>query len=230
MSIGPIFSVSALRVFSVSSQCDRGANAAMLELVMMPKPVKLILLPTDMSRDLRASVRYGIELAAQLGAELRFFAVLDSPSRLALVQRHGKASRRRAASFREKIVEDAKTILQKLIAEAAELGVRASGKAVVAENIKQEVLREARESAVDLILVESSEQSLLQDFLFGDNSEEIMQSAPCSVLTMKLQEEAAVPASGSQDAAASIDGQSGKGQPGKGQPGKIEGQQEGGET
>lgn len=157
---------------------------------MTPKPVRRILLPTDLTRDSRGPVRYGMELAAQLGADLRFFAVLDSPSQLALVQRHGKADRRRGdAGFREKIVEDAKSILETLVHEAAELGVRASGRAVVGEKVDQEVLREARESEVDLIVVETHEQSLLQDFLFGDNSEEITHLAPCPVLTIRCPED-----------------------------------------
>lgn len=152
---------------------------------MTPKPVKLILLPTDLTRDSAETVRYAIELAAQLGAHLRFFTVLDSPSQLALVQRHGKADRRRDSGFREKIVEDAKGILEKLVEDAAKLGVRASGRAVVGEKVDKEVLREARDSDVDLILVESHEQSLLQDFLFGDSSEEITHLAPCPVLTIR---------------------------------------------
>lgn len=152
---------------------------------MTPKPVQLILLPTDLTRDSSAPVRYGIDLAAQLGAALRFFAVLDSPSQLALVQRHGKADRKRDASFREKLIEDAKSILSKLVEDAAAVGVEASGRAVIGERVDLEVLREARESGVDLIIVESHEQSLLQDFLFGDNSEEITHLAPCPVLTIR---------------------------------------------
>lgn len=156
---------------------------------MRPKPVRRILLPTDLTRDSSGPVRYGMELAAQLGADLRFFAVLDSPSQLALVQRHGKADRRRDSGFRQAIVEDAKSILEKLVHEAAELGVRASGRAVVGEKVDQEVLREARDSEVDLIIVETHEQSLLQDFLFGDNSEEITHLAPCPVLTIRCPED-----------------------------------------
>lgn len=135
------------------------------------------------------AVRYGIELAAQLGADIRFFAVLDSPSQLALVQRHGKADRRRDSGFREKIIDDAKSILSKLVDQAAREGVTASGRAVVGEKVDQEVLREARESGVDLIVVESHEQSLLQDFLFGDNSEEISHRAPCPVLTIRSRDD-----------------------------------------
>ena len=151
---------------------------------MTPKPVKLILLPTDLTRDSSSLVHYGIELAAQLGAHIRFFAVLDSPSQLALVQRHGKADRRRDSGFRKKIIEDAKGILEKLVEDASKSGVRASGRAVVGEKVDKEVLREAADSNVDLIIVESREQSLLQDFLFGDNTEEISHLAPCPVLTI----------------------------------------------
>ncbi|MDP6424903.1 MAG: universal stress protein [Planctomycetota bacterium] len=152
---------------------------------MAPKSVERILVPTDLTTAVDALIDYSIGLADQLGAELLFFAVLDSPTALRLIERHHDGMKRSdSAGFRSKLADDAKVLLQELVDRAAEHRVRASGHAVVSEKVGQEVLREARERNADLIVLAAEDRSMLWRFLFGDSLEEISHLAPCPVLTV----------------------------------------------
>ena len=152
-------------------------------------PIRTILVPIDLGSSQQTFRDYAIGLAKQLQAELLFFAVLDSATKLALIERH-KARAERGTGFRGRIAEDARLYLEELVERASEQGVRASGHAKVSEKIGESVVDEARAREVDLILVASGGHSLLWDFLFGDSSEVIADKAPCPVLTIKPGEEA----------------------------------------
>lgn len=152
---------------------------------MLQMPIDKVLIPTALSMEQDWLQDYAIGLCKQLGAELLFFAVIDSPTTLKLIESHPSAGSRRDAGFRAKLVADAKVVLRGLVERAAAEGVRASGHAIVAEQVGQEVIREAAESEADLILLAAEDHSILWGFLFGDSSEVIQHLAPCPVLTVK---------------------------------------------
>ncbi len=161
----------------------------------MEKPIQKILVPTDLSRSQDALTRYAIQLAEQLGAELLFFAVLDSSAQLNLIGSYstgleegegaGAAVAQSGEGFRTNIIEDAKRRLQKLVDEAMENDVRAYGHAILSEQAKAEILREARESKVDLILLGIDEYPLLWKLIFGEAYDTLLHGAPCPVLTCR---------------------------------------------
>ncbi len=151
---------------------------------MVDKLVRRILVPMDLSREQPQLQEYAIALAAQLGADLLFFSVIDSPTTLALIGNHPSAGKG-SSGFRAKVVADAKVLLERMVALAVESGVRASGHAVVSERVGDKVIHEASERDADLILVVAEDHSMLWNFFFADSSEVISHRAPCPVLTIK---------------------------------------------
>jgi len=147
------------------------------------QPIRKILVPVDLGRRDSALRTYAIALAKQLGGEILFFAVIDSPTMLHLIE--SRPSHTGEEGFRDNVVADAKVLLKRLVDLAAESGVRATGHAVVSERVDREVTREAAERDADLIIVDAEAHSTLWRLLFGASAEEILHRAPCPVLSFK---------------------------------------------
>ena len=149
--------------------------------------IRRILVPTDLSQWAEGAVDYAIGLAAQLGAELRFLAVVDSPVIVTLIGNTAGKDRGadRDRNFQRKLVEDARRILQRDVDRAAERGVRAIGHVKFSEDADREILAEAKDGNVDLILVMAPERKSLTEWLVGDTAEEITHRAPCPVLMLR---------------------------------------------
>ncbi|MEZ5988005.1 MAG: universal stress protein [Planctomycetota bacterium] len=151
---------------------------------MARAPVRKILVPVDLSRRDVETVDYAIALALQLGAELWLFSVIDSPTKLYLIQSQ-PAEHKKDEGFNARVVEDAKVLLRRLVDRATQKGVQAFGHAVVSERPDREIPREAQERGVDLILFGDREHGLLSRLFFGDTTEEVLEKAPCPVLVVK---------------------------------------------
>ena len=103
-------------------------------MVDVGQPIRRILVPVDLGRRDSQLRTYAIALAKQLSGELLFFAVIDSPTMLQLIE--SRPSETAEAGFRDKLVADAKVLLKRLVDLAAEAGVRATGHAVVSERVE----------------------------------------------------------------------------------------------
>lgn len=159
----------------------------------MPTPnnlIRRVLVPIDLAHSESGLFDYALALGKQLGAELLFFAVIDSPTTLFLIESHPSEGTARDVGFRAKLAADAKVLLKRMVDRAAKDGIRAMGHAVVAEHLQREVLREAEEREVDLILFGSEEHSVLYRLIIGDTADTIMHRAPCPVLTVKTRSRA----------------------------------------
>jgi nucleotide-binding universal stress UspA family protein len=159
------------------------------------KPVVArILMPTDLTEWAEGAVDYGIALAAQLGAELWLFVVIDSPTIVTLMAHaeHRDTGGRLATGkdpgkggFHDKLVADARRILQQDVDRAAAKGVRALGHVKISEDSEREILAEARRSAADLIVMMAPERHGLAELLIRSTAEEIMRRAPCPVMILR---------------------------------------------
>lgn len=152
---------------------------------MSERVVQRILVPVDLSLRETPDYGYAVKLAAQLGAELLLFSVIDTSAMVALIPQHRMRSPK-DESFQHSIVEDAKSILQRIVDHAASLGVPALGHAIVAEDIEDQILREALLRKVDLIVVRASRRSTIMQALTGSTAGEILKAAPCPVLVAAM--------------------------------------------
>ena len=79
-------------------------------------------------------------------------------------------------------------------AELAKLGAEARAKKVTVEEVvvqgkpSAEIMRFARETEVDMIVLGTHGKGMLDQALFGSTTERVVRRAPCPVLTVRLAE------------------------------------------
>jgi nucleotide-binding universal stress UspA family protein len=145
--------------------------------------LKRILLPTDFSESASHALRYGISFAREYKAELILLHVVETLS-------VGYASDLFPVPMAEVLDEIsgyAKTEIAKLTAQAMERGV-AAREVVLQGKPAAEIIRFAREQAVDMIVLGTHGRGVLDHALFGSTTERVVRKAPCPVLTCRLAE------------------------------------------
>ncbi len=145
--------------------------------------LKKILVPTDFSESAAQALRYGISFACEYKAELRLLHVVETLS-------VGYASDLFPVPMAEvfdEIAGYAQTELDKLASVAAERGV-AARKEVIQGKPPSEIIRYARENAIDMIVLGTHGRGVLDHALFGSTTERVVRKAPCPVLTCRLAE------------------------------------------
>ncbi len=149
----------------------------------MAAVVQRILAPVDLAESREPDLSYAIGLAAQLGAELKLLAVIDTPATLNLIGHHGSTGR--GGGFEHELQQEVEAKLQRAVDQAAEAGVRALGHLTFSENLEEQILKEALVEQVDLILVRSLGRSGIMKALLGSTAGEILKAAPCPVLVAR---------------------------------------------
>jgi nucleotide-binding universal stress UspA family protein len=145
--------------------------------------LKKLLVPTDFSESARHALSYGISFAREYEAELQLLHVVENLT-------VGYAS----DLFPVPMAEVFQEISGYAKAELAKLGEEARAKdVVVAEHVAQgkpsaEIIRFARENAVDMIVLGTHGKGMLDQALFGSTTERVVRRAPCPVLTVRLAE------------------------------------------
>ncbi len=128
---------------------------------------------------------YAVRLAAQLRAELLLLAVIDTPATVNLIGKHRATAEAEGENFTSTLIADAKAIVQSVVDEAAQQGVKALGHGTVNEEVEEQILKEALVKKVDLILVRSKGRGTLMKALLGSTAGEILKAAPCPVLVAR---------------------------------------------
>jgi nucleotide-binding universal stress UspA family protein len=145
--------------------------------------LKRILVPTDFSESARHAQTYGGSFAREYDAELLLVHVVET---LAV----GYASDLFPVPMAEVYQEmsgHARAELSRLADESRERGVKV--REVLAQGRPaEEVVRLAREEAVDLIVVGTHGRGVLDKALFGSTTERVVRRAPCPVLVCRLSE------------------------------------------
>ena len=145
--------------------------------------LRRILVPTDFSESANHALAYGISFAAEYKADLVLLHVIETLS-------VGYASDLfpvPMAEVLEEIGSYARGELAKLAAQAAERGVTAHQVGVQGKPAA-EVIRYAKEQAIDMIVLGTHGRGVLDHALFGSKTERVVRKAPCPVLTCRLTE------------------------------------------
>ena len=145
--------------------------------------LKKVLVPTDFSESARHALTYATSFALEYRAELTLLHVVENLT-------VGYASDLFPVPMQEVFQEIsgyAKTELAKLGALAREKGL------TVVEQVAQgkpsaEIIRFARESEIDMIVLGTHGKGMLDQALFGSTTERVVRRAPCPVLTVRLSE------------------------------------------
>jgi nucleotide-binding universal stress UspA family protein len=142
-----------------------------------------VLVPTDFSDSARHALAYGLSFAAEYKAELILLHVVETVPM-------GYASELFPVPMAEvfqQVSGYARTELSRLSAEASQKGV-AVRELVVQGKPSAEIVRVARDEAVDMIVLGTHGRGVLDKALFGSTTERVVRKAPCPVLTCHLVE------------------------------------------
>jgi nucleotide-binding universal stress UspA family protein len=145
--------------------------------------LKKILVPTDFSDSARHALSYGISFAREYDAELTLLHVVET---VAVGYASDLFPVPMAEVFQE-ISGYARTELTKLADEARGRGARVK-ELVTQGKPAADILRVAREDAIDMIVLGTHGKGVLDHALFGSTTERVVRKAPCPVLTCRLSE------------------------------------------
>lgn len=143
--------------------------------------LKRIVLPTDFSENARQAGRYAVALAERFGAELHLLhvmqdlvAVAPEPGLMAPITSDAIVERTHAA--------------EQLLAKLPEPDWGSPASVVRATRVGPpflEIVRYARETDADLIVLGTHGRSGLAHILMGSVAERVVRKAPCPVLTVR---------------------------------------------
>jgi nucleotide-binding universal stress UspA family protein len=150
---------------------------------MVAPVIRRILAPVELADRRDLDLGYAVGLAAQLRAELRLLAVIDTPATVNLIGGHRATSG--GGDFDRALQEEVQAMLQKLVDQAAAAGVAAVGHLTFSEDVEEQILKEALVQRVDLILVRSRGRAGIMKALLGSTAGEILKAAPCPVLVAR---------------------------------------------
>lgn len=145
--------------------------------------LKKILVPTDFSESARHALKYAVSFAQEYGSEITLLHVVE-------IVAVGYASDLfpvpMAEAFQE-ISAYARSEITKLAEEVRGRGIPV--KELVAQGKPAaEILRVAREEAIDMIILGTHGKGMLDQALFGSTTERVVRKAPCPVLTTRVAE------------------------------------------
>ena len=142
--------------------------------------LRRILVPTDFSESANHALAYGISFAREYKAELVLLHVVETLS----VGYAGDLFPVPMAEVLNEITAYARGELAKAAAQAGERGVTAR-QVVIQGKPATEVIRYAKEQAIDMIVLGTHGRGVLDHALFGSTTERVMRKAPCPVLTCR---------------------------------------------
>ncbi len=146
--------------------------------------LRSILVPIDFSVHSKNALKYAIPLAEQFGASLHLVFVVEPtvyPADLGFGQVVLPGIEE---ELREKGAEELQALIER------EIGTRVQATCVVRTGSPhQEILSEAEEKDVDMIVVATHGHSGVEHMLFGSTADRIVRHAKCPVLTIRPEQE-----------------------------------------
>jgi nucleotide-binding universal stress UspA family protein len=144
------------------------------------REIRKILVPTDFSAHAEAAAEWAVDLAEKFGAEVTLVHVYDYPTYVlpdgALLP---------AADVIGNLMADIQDRFDRLKAKFAERGVALRTETRQGVPLP-EIVKLARESGTDLIVMGTHGRTGIQHFLIGSVAEKVVRKAPCPVLTVRL--------------------------------------------
>ena len=142
--------------------------------------VKRILAVSRSTKCCRMVLRSGISLARKYGAELYVMHVIHDPFSLEGWNLPVPSIEKEF----EKMVQDSKAELDKMVREAKEEGLPVTVWVRDGEPDK-EIIKAVEEEDIDLVIMPSHQEGRLEHFLFGKTNDIVMRKLPTSILLVK---------------------------------------------
>ncbi|MDX5418790.1 MAG: universal stress protein [Hymenobacteraceae bacterium] len=147
--------------------------------------MRRILVPTDFSDQARNAFEVAVSLAQKTGAAIKLLHVVEMPSSYSfsatgdLVGGNGMEQ-----VYMMKLLENTKYRMSELINSINHEGVEVVQE-VDADSVIRKIRRVISDDKVDLVVMGSKGSSGMDEFLIGSNTEKVVRTAECPVLTVK---------------------------------------------
>ena len=146
--------------------------------------VKHILVPVDFSEGSRAALRYAVELAEHLGADIDVLHVWEPSPYIAPTQLIWIGGD--AMSFWTHMDQNLRAQLNELIADEAPQARVEIHAHVQAGYVAQSLLERLKDGAYDLVVMGTHGRTGISHWLLGSVAERVVRLAPCPVLTVRV--------------------------------------------
>ncbi len=138
--------------------------------------IKKILAPTDFSEVSKLGLRYALETARDVGAEVIVYHAID----------FGADWHNRRAGFARNLLEESRRLLDKFLAEnfADCIDLVEVRQVVEFGAPYKNIVEEAASEAVDMIVMATHGRTGVDHFILGSIAEKVVAHAPCPVLVV----------------------------------------------
>ncbi|MBD0326530.1 MAG: universal stress protein [Pyrinomonadaceae bacterium] len=144
--------------------------------------IRFLLLPTDFSECANYALSYASEFAREAGASIICVHVIEPV--VPTVGYSGVTEPLPMADISEQLEDSATRELPKIAQHVACSGLVVE-EVIAHGDAASEIVRVAKERAVDLIVISSHGRTGLGRMLFGSTAEQVVRHAPCPVLVVK---------------------------------------------
>ena len=146
--------------------------------------LKNVLVPTDFSETSDSALRYGKALAAAFGGTLHIVHIVEEPyGQPWAVEAYGFS----LAALQDEWIKDAQGRLAASVTEDEKKTLKSITTTVLGHPV-MEILRYAKENAIDLIVMGTHGRGPLGHVVLGSVAERVVRKAPCPVLTVRTPE------------------------------------------
>lgn len=147
--------------------------------------MRRILVPTDFSEQAQYAFEVAVSIARRTGAAIKLLHVVDMP-RTASFSATGDVTYHDNMEqlYVMRLLETTKGSMRKLLDKVEHNGVEVVQEVDV-DIVVNKIKRVIKEDRVDLVVMGSKGSSGLDEFLIGSNTEKVVRTAECPVLTIK---------------------------------------------
>jgi nucleotide-binding universal stress UspA family protein len=148
--------------------------------------MRRILVPTDFSDQARNAFEVAVAIARQTGAAIKLLHVVEMPYSYTSFNVTGEVSGSNGMEqvYMMKLLENTKHRMAQLERDVEHEGVEVVQE-VDADNVIRKIRRVISDDKVDLVVMGSKGASGMNEFLIGSNTEKVVRTAGCPVLTVK---------------------------------------------
>jgi nucleotide-binding universal stress UspA family protein len=148
--------------------------------------MKRILVPTDFSEQARNAFEVAVAIARQTGAAIKLLHVVEMPYAYTSFNVTGEVQSGNGMEqlYTLKLLEATKHRMAELERSVEHEGVEVVQE-VDSDNVNRKIRRVINDDKVDLVVMGSKGASGMNEFLIGSNTEKVVRTADCPVLTVK---------------------------------------------
>lgn len=141
-----------------------------------------ILVPTDFSQASKSALVYAVEFARKFGAKIHLLHIVQDVA--VFLPETAMVAPSLAVSAAEPMMQAANKTLDQFLASVNTFDVTVE-KTCVESNPLDEILEQAREKRIDLVILGTHGHTGLAHFFLGSLAEAVVRQSPCPVLSVR---------------------------------------------